>query len=125
MRFGEPFGNELWAVARFNCNRKVPFFQLEVCVLVENPKTGQFANIKNDPCNHEGKKQGQVFSNVNTWQAWVKTACALGLNYRAWEWGAAFGGFYYASPGKETASVACEGRGSNDTYYEIIDYIRD
>lgn len=125
MRFGEPFGNELWAVARFNCNREVPFFQLKVCVLIENPETGKFENLKDDPCNHEGKKQGQVFKNVSTWQAYVKTACATGANYRAWEWGSAFGGFYYASPGKETASVRCEGLGSNDTYEEIIDYVRE
>jgi streptogramin lyase len=125
MRFGEPYSNELWAVARFNCNRKVPYFQLEVCVLVENPETGRFANLKDDPCNHEGKQQGQIFKNVNTWQAWVKTSCATGLNYRAWEWGRAYGGFYYASPGKETGSLPCEGRGSADTFYEIIDYVRD
>lgn len=125
LKFGEPFGNELWAVAKFTCNRKVPFFQLQVCVLVENPETGQFANIKDDPCNHEGKDRGQVFKNTKTSQAWVKTACATGLNYRAWEWGLAFGGFYDASPGKETPSVRCDGRGSNDTYDEIIDYILD
>ena len=60
MKFGEPFGNELWAVAKFNCSRKVPYFQLEVCILVENIHTHVFENLHDDPCNHEGAKAGRV-----------------------------------------------------------------
>ncbi|MGA9875623.1 MAG: hypothetical protein WBQ21_07430 [Solirubrobacteraceae bacterium] len=124
LRFGEPAGNELWDVAEFKCNRAVPHFQLEVCLLIENSATGGFPNIDDDPCNHEGARQGQVFNNASTYQAYVITSCATGEHYRGWVWGYGYGGdFVLKSHGRESPTLTCTGQGSADAFTEIFEYI--
>ncbi len=118
LKFGEPYGNELWAVGRFSCSQTVAHFELEVCVLVED--NGQFGNVA---CN--GSETGRWWKNIREAQGHVKTFCATGLVYKAWVWGRVYdnGARNGSSHGKETGTVTCTGQGSVDAAAEILEYI--
>jgi hypothetical protein len=121
LRFGEPHGNELLAVAGFWCGTTTSRFQVEVCV---------YEYIKGKveaECNEERGKPGQIFDNVKAKSvAYVDKGCHDGINYRAWAWGFVFGN---GVPGtafrpKETGNWRCSGTGSNvDTLATAIEYI--
>jgi YD repeat-containing protein len=122
--FGEAAPLELFAGGQFTCNRQVTQFQIEVCVLAENPETGKFVNVKGG-CNHEGRRQGQVFPETRGGKAWViLPICGEGLNYRAWVWGAILGDPIFAGQGTETAAVTCTGRGGVDDIESTLEWIK-
>jgi streptogramin lyase len=125
MRFGEPFGNELWAVANYQCTQQVAGFEVQVCMFEESPYQGKVVV----DCNHSQGKQspGQAWTKTKDGAGYVTASCITGVTYRAWSWGRVYGMGALdevISPGL-TPEWHCTGQGSPDTWENFFTYGTD
>ncbi len=124
VRFGEPFGNELWAVANYKCTKKVAGFEVQVCIFEEYNGTSEVA------CNHSNGKRGrgQAWADTKENAAYLyRVFCSTGVNYRAWSWGRVYGMGALNEviyPGF-TPQWHCTGNGSADTWENFFTYSTD
>jgi hypothetical protein len=121
VKFGEPFGNELWAVANYQCTQKVAGFEVQICV---------DEGSREIECNHSnGKKgRGQAWTNTKEGAGYLyHVFCITGYSYRAWSWGRVYGMGAFNEviyPGF-TPQWHCTGEGTPDTLENFFTYSTD
>ncbi len=125
VKFGEPFGEELWDVANYQCTGVVSGFEVQICLYEESP----FISGRHEmACNHSNGKKGpgQAWTNTKDGAAYIKDGCIRGYKYRVWTWGRVYnmGAFNEVINGL-SPRWNCTGEGTEEVIENFFTYATD